>query len=474
MNKTNLSKIVVSSILLLSLLVTMISCGDGGGSDTTLTTGSQNGVGDKVLAFDREDNEKAEINVLYPLWGHYDEFFFREELDGTLMGSAIFERTVMVEDYLGIDIVPQPTNSIKDIATILRTNSMSGDDPYQIVLTHMYEGLTSIVSEGYVLDLYDLEYLSFDEDYWNLEAIEAVEVQSKAYLATNDYMLSDPNAVMFNKQMAMDFKIEDLYDLVRDGKWTLEKMFEIASQVSGGTGDESGTYGFTCLADWPLWAFIDSCDITVIKSEDGYKKLDMSTKNERYLNLFETMMDSFDDDYNYYYRKDKGVLNITSGQTLLSVERVGDAYQYMSSDVKFGFLPYPKYDEDQDQYRSYDWSGFLCIPSTVKNVELTAKTVECLAFFSGDTVCDAYYEHLLGLRVSEAPDDAEMLKTIFNNTVSNVIFNYRRTSDGLAYLSEAIHAGIRDQIDGKNYDSVSYLWGTYGKQAQKGLDAILN
>ena len=65
MNKTNLSKIVVSSILLLSLLVTMISCGDGGGSDTTLTTGSQNGVGDKVLAFDREDNEKAEINVLY-------------------------------------------------------------------------------------------------------------------------------------------------------------------------------------------------------------------------------------------------------------------------------------------------------------------------------------------------------------------------------------------------------------------------
>lgn len=474
MKKNKLLKVFGSLALLFAMLFTMISCGNKKDDDTVNTVDTQEIVGEKTLAFSKEDNEGAEVNILYPLWGHYDEFFFREELDGTLMGDAIYKRTKLVEDYLGIKLVSESTNSIKDIATLLRTNSMSGDDSYQIVLTHMYESLTAVVSEECALNLYDVEYLSFDEDYWNMEAIEAVEVQSNAYIAMNDYMLSDPETIMFNKTMADEYKIENLYDTVRNGKWTLEKMFEVASQVSGGTGDATGTYGFTCLADWPLWAFIDSCDINVITSVDGYKKLDMSSKNERYLGLFETMMDSFKEDYTYYYRKDGDVLNITSGQTLLSVERVGDAYQYMSSDVKFGFLPYPKYDEDQAEYRSYDWSGFLCIPSAVQNVELTAKTVECLAFFSEETVCEAYYEYLLGLRVSEAPDDAEMLKLIFDNTVSNVIFNYRRTSDGLCYLSEAIHAGIKAQLEGKNYDSISYLWGTYGRQAQKGLDAVLN
>ena len=475
------TKRAISKLLLLLLtfciLLTAVACKKDDEKQPTNNGDDTTDISDVQLAFPKTDY-KSEFTVLYPEWGMYKDFFFAKEgQEGETVASEIFNRANLVYDYLGVDVIGMPvasaggTQEIYRIAPIVSTAVQAQTDSYQLVLTHTYGSVSTLVGGNYLLDFYDFDNINLEADYWNKQALEELEVQGSAYLALSEYMLADPNAVFFNKQMLQDYEqLESPYKLVEDGRWTYEMMFQMASQVD--FDNESlenpldGTYGFGAMADWQFISFIDSCDVDWIVDDGGYLALNMGTANERYVNVVDTVTEMIKQDWTYLYSYQEGnditkKLDITQGKTLFTIDALHSAYGYRESEVKFGILPYPKYDTEQKEYQSFNWSGMMCVPRSVKNQEMVEKTLEALAYFSVETTTVAYYEKLLGARLSEAPEDKAMLDVIFDGIVLNKVINFALEPELNSLVYTIAFMAMEIDATGSATTSVMGNWNKY-------------
>ena len=83
----------------------------------------------------------------------------------------------------------------------------------------------------------------------------------------------------------------------------------------------------------------------------------------------------------------------------------------------------PKFDEAQKNYITLNWAGFMCVPASVGNTELVGKTVELLGYYNGQIVMPAFYDILLGQKISRDTESQQMLDIIFGNTVYDLGVN---------------------------------------------------
>ena len=473
-------------LLALCMLLSFAACKD---EEVPVDTGEQETSDPSIqLAFPKT-NYKAEFNVLYPEWQMYNDYFFAdEEQRGETIADAILQRADMVYDYLGVDVrgVPTPlhgTIAINAIAIEVKNKVGAGDDAYQLVMTHTFASVTSMVTDGYLLDFYGMENINLEADYWNKGAVDSLAVGGVGYYALSDYLISDPIAVFFNKGMLADYEqLQNPYQLVRDKKWTLDMMFQMASQVdfdNDGLEDPlQGTYGFTCMSNWPFISLLDSCGVSIVKNDDGYKSLDMSASNEAYASLLDIVFQNVGQDWTFlwpYGASETQKMTIANGKSLFSMESLKDAYKHRESEVKFGILPTPTGSEGQD-YQSFNWSGMMCVPNKVKNQAMVEQTLEALAYFSSETLKPAYYEKLLGARLADTPEDAEMLDVIWDSIVLNPAINYMEESGkDLGKLIYSIADGVNGiRVNGTPGFDIASQWNTYKKGAQDIINQFLN
>ena len=69
------------------------------------------------------------------------------------------------------------------------------------------------------------------------------------YRQVNDYMIPDPNVILFNNELIEKHSMESPYDLVKNGKWTIDKLGEMARAVTAPYDDNpdwthKDKYGF--------------------------------------------------------------------------------------------------------------------------------------------------------------------------------------------------------------------------------------
>ncbi len=480
---------LLSLLLLAAMLVSVFAaCKKKDGTEETTTTTNANEE-EVPFLFDKTDYD-SDFTFLRPENNYKDFYFTDTGVEGTdLISTALYERAALVEEYLGVTVKSTTVGDINTIYPALNQQNMSGDKTYQAALTHCFTGITSLISENLLYDFYDMEDLDLDADYWNSEALEALEVGGNAYLALNDFMINDPTAVFFNKSMLSQYNIEStytdgksVYDVVRDGEWTLDKLIELSSSIHVSNGDDvwdmNDTYGFAAMADWPFLSLIDSCAVEWLDPGPGYRLLRMSSANERYETVYEKVVQLADADstYMWNYGDSTNAVKITDNRFLFMFSTLKAAYNYRDSEVTFGILPYPKYDTDQEDYRSFDWSGMLCVPLNPGNINMVAQTLECLAYYSEDTIRVAYYEKLLGKRLADEPDDAEMITDyIFGNIVLNPTINFiEKATSPLGTLVYTISKMLRAKLNNTEIYDISHNWGENRKTAQAQIDAFLN
>ena len=474
----------ISLLVLLGMLVCCFSCGQQGGTDGgTITENVQLSQSDRELPFDKENYQK-DFNVLYFDTTLYKNFYFDEITEaGDVIEKSLVERRILVQDYLGVNIKGTTEGgTTSTIQTAIARDVLAGIDTYQMVLTHGYIGLAALVTENHVIDLYELEDISFNEEYYNLNVIDNLEVGGKAYYGSSDYMIPDVCAVLFNKEMYKTYQFtEDLYDIVRNGEWTLEKFKQMASVVAVNSGDpawdKEDTYGLGVRADWEFIPLVDSCDISWLTGS-GYQTLNMGPNNQKYQDLYEWCESVIDSEWSYMYNygDNDNKVTMADGRFLFTMEPVKNAKDHLSSDVKFGMLPYPKFDKDQQEYYSLDAAGVFCVPITAADKAMIGKVIECLSFYSAETVNVAYYERLLGSRVADAPDDAEMLSEyIFGNVTSNAAYNFSEKANmPLGILVYTIPKMLRAKLNGTTVNTIATNWASNRIAAQAVIDSTIN
>ena len=353
-----------------------------------------------------------------------------EEEDGDIINDAVYRRNSTVEEMYNVNFVYDVREGSSESGKpfiwmkTLRSSVLAGDDSYDLAGGYGYV-LASVSLEGVCSNLCEISSIDFSDSWWATRSMEQAMIGDKVYMSIGE---ADPlyydslYAVYFNKRIAEDIQAEDLYQTVRDGKWTLDKMIEISSAASSdingdGEMDENDRYGL--LVGWTMAidAFIPAFDIEITgKDADGIPYL--MPLSERYTDA-QKKLDAFVHSKDAWYEGGLGVhvSPFMSGQGLFLTESIGKAHIMREMRDDFGILPYPKYDEAQENYQTYicdgNTTGFS-IPITA-DAEKSGMILNALNALGQADVRPEYYDRALKGKAARDDDSVDMLDIIFNS-----------------------------------------------------------
>jgi ABC-type glycerol-3-phosphate transport system substrate-binding protein len=401
------------------------------GTETAADTGDKPDI-------EKSDYSGEEFMILYIDWALYSKYYFSEEANGDAVNDAIFERTSTIEEYLNIDInsVTFGNTDTPEYEAMKKT-VLAGEDAYDLALIHNSSDIGKYVSDGIVMNWNDIPCIDMTKSYWNQSVRENMEIAGVLPFASNSFMIPDVTSIFFNKQLIENFKLEDPYELVKSGKWTWDKLIEMSSGASAdingdGKFDENDQYGFVTEFDWQTASIVAGCgQYMVQKDENGEPQIVFNTEKmvsiiEKINNFVSNGNLTFTWPYSPATDPNAGgtpPVSFDSGRALFYSVPLSLAGVFRETDVEFGILPTPKYNVEQKDYITLNWAGFMCVPASVRNTELVGKTTELLGYYNGKIVMPAFYDILLGQKISRDTESQEMLDIIFGNTVYDLGVN---------------------------------------------------
>ena len=438
--------------LMLVLAIGMLaSCGakdDGGrGADTTADTAPavdtaadketeaetdalearklvDDGLGDK-------DFGGKEYRMLYQL--RYADFQYAEELTGDVMNDAVYARNMAVEDRLNVKLVHN-TGEEEALAQHIKNSALSGNDEYDLYLGHtMYTGQYAV--QGIFRNWYDTS-VDFTKPWFPQTAIQNLTLNGKMFLTASDICLSlSSNAYCyyFNKELAEVNGLEDMYDVVNRGDWTLDHLMtnvaSIYQDVNGdGTATEEDLYGFCGEKTNSVVAYLYSFKIPTAEIDDTGKLSIVLGTDERGVDAMDRLRTLLYKTVGSY-PKSADYRTMFSGQHALFVTGVLDESVGVyrdSCDFDYGIIPYPKYDAAQDGYYTVAGGSVSssAIPITVSDLDLISSCFTALSAENWKTVIPAYYD--VTLKYKGARDEASiaMIDTILAGRNLDFAFMY--------------------------------------------------
>ncbi len=366
------------------------------------------------------------------------DYFWVKEGGENVVSEALYTRQQKVAAHLGVEVIATETTgdhlvNYQEFMTSVK-NKDGAIDSY---FTNQYAGIPALLTGGYIQDLSSVEGLELDAEYWNMSYMESLSIYDKYYLGYNSFCVPKVYMLVFNKTMMEQYADSlggAVYDLVKDYKWTVDRMISLANLVyvdqSGDGKTEDDIFGITGVQWVPYTAFLQASDIQLVEqNEKGqYVASVYNEKNKaKTTALVEKLSDLAAGDSAWFrFRVEPTtIIPLTSGRTLMSMVKSSDLEGFLNYDITFGVLPYPMFDEEQRNvgYRSINYDGNLVLPSYLRKEQMIAETVEMLAFY-GAPVQTAVFEKMLGKQVADTPDDAAMLDLIWDSVCSDFGMTY--------------------------------------------------
>ncbi len=404
---------------------------------------------------------------------YYAEKYINGGENVHVLNNTIYEMNTMVEDHLGVEIAFEnvTVSTGHEVFNKVQPTLMSGDDAYQLCILHPYYDYNTFISGGYALDFYELDDLDLDKPYWNAEVMDRLSINGHAFIGLGDLCRYQLNMLYCNKDLLADAGKAVPYDLVRDQKWTLDELMTLTSGLyrdnnGNSERDYEDTYGYASLWDANATSFMQSSDIYVLTRNDE-NMYELSMYGDRLINLYEKLYKwSKDESFKlwnygeYVANGSKQLIDFHDNRTYVTMDALGT--QYLDAEFEVGILPLPKYDVAQENYAHPNWGNNLILPTTIRNKEMVGQVLEMMAYYSRSHVQQIYYNDVLQLRVSEAPDDREMVELIYNTVVFDPGIAYCDGYEALWYLVYLPAFNIRDGVE-----SIASYYKRYSAQIEK-------
>lgn len=460
---------IISILLMLSMLISFVAC-SGNSNDkknpTNAVTTSPSETTEPVIFYEPDELPEnlnfdgEEVVFLSPTGksgSHWDGEITVEELSSEAVNDSIYNREKFVEDRLGVEIENVMVEQDDYNKTVL-TQMTADEDTYQIYAASTV-WFAPNVFEGYLCDLYDLEYIDLEKPWWSQHFTEAASFKDHLYLATGSLSLSLTRflfAVYYNKALAEDYapeypELADLYAIVESGDWTYDKFYELGSNIykdmdGNSERNEEDIYGITLINGIATDTIWSGFDLRIFnKDESDWFYFDIN-QDKLYSCLDKMMQLIFETNGCYVPEntEDDALQEISSkfaGDTALFMinklhEAESETLRNMTSD--YGILPYPKYDDKQEDYYSYAHDQYLsfAIPNTNPTPDIAAAVLEAMASYSyretepaylnlalkGKYMSDAYSRRMIDLVVDGFKLDSSW---IYCQTLGNVGGEFR-------------------------------------------------
>ncbi|MCL2816478.1 MAG: extracellular solute-binding protein [Oscillospiraceae bacterium] len=365
---------------------------------------------------------------------------YAEEENGDPINDAVYRRNKIVEDRYNIKIVNLPENG--DLAPRALKSVKAGDDAFDM-MCHGLSQINGLTTEGYLYDLITFPYIDLTKPWWDQKAVEQLTITGRLFATIGNYLITDKDAtwiLMFNKQVLQNHNLEDPYQLVKNGDWTMDIMLGMMKAVvkdlnGDGKMDDEDQWGLVSQYR-NSEAFYNGAGEYVAKVNPATGEPEITMFSERAIEICEKIFDLQADknitinadEYNSKYPNNTvwdgmQLVVFNTNRALFYYAGMNRVTLLRDMETDFGIIPPPKYNKDQnDYYPSVEvgCTSSVAIPVTVTDKDRAGIITEALSAESQYTLLPAYYDISLKTKFARDDESQEMLDLIFANRLYDI------------------------------------------------------
>ena len=462
-----MKKIYLLAVALIAGVIIIASCAD----DAPINNGQNQAGGGAYAPTDGEPEQAAPEHTIFDVLPErnfdgmtftvyvppnpdspVDKGTFAEELTGDIFNDAIFHRNRRVEEQYNVRIAAVYGANWDSAVGDLRTDVRAGELRADVYFTHVFAGVAAKVSEGLLRTWDAVPHLDFEQPWWNSTIIENLNIANRMFYIAGAMSIQEPLVMLFNKDMILDLHLENPYTLVREGRWTVDKLSEMARAAArdlngdGIMSPEHDQFGLEFGMSWQTPALMYASNlISVTLDDNGFPHIDLL--GERHVRAFERISEMlWDESMTFLYGGDTVEANnipfmgIDSGRVLFVQWNLFNVHRLRATEIDYGILPLPKLDESQERYLSVSWTGMYGLPAIIDDgrLEMIGIVMESMSALGYTDVIPVYYDIVLKEKFARDEDSREMLDIILNNMVFDLGLNFQTGASHPGFFTAAL------------------------------------
>jgi len=468
------------SVLLSAALLT--SCGEGAVPVTDENTTAAETTAEPVI-----DNYEPLRNLNFNgdtvtmlIRTQFEYEFYAESLNGEVVNDAVYERDKFVEELLNVNLdyvrLPGSYSERTGFAAAYQNSVTVGDNAYELVASAA-NYMLPLTSEGYFKNLITTPNVDTEKPWYAQGYIQNMSIDGKLFLVTGSAainMTENSCVMFFNKDLLNSLGHSLFYDDVRVGTWTFDKLNNLVRDVysdlnGNSTLDDDDRYGYLTYNNMINAQLFGMGQHYIEKDKDGklYFKTSLSESDVNAYEKVEKFMNELDSTYHYIDTANnalvatENILKIWNrGNTLFMPQVLSTASKLRDTAFDFGILPMPKYDESQENYRTFILENVTVMGiSPTANAPLAGAVLEALSVYGYEDISPKYFEIALKEKYSRDTDTKDMLDIIRDS----VTFEYPMITQFMASCIQkqtAMVSGFESQAASlaANFDKLVQGW----------------
>ena len=467
------------AVLMLVCCIGLVSCGDDEETKKPSTDNTDKkpdnsedkdyeiNLSDEPLEIPEDAKSKYEgktfvIDAPTP-WGK--DRFVREDYNDDPLNDSIKRMNDAVADTIGVTLDATMLTYTPNQSKVFVDSVLANDGKFDVMAIHTESNCAALVIADAVLNFDYLEYCDLSKPWWNAGFTESSSILDVNYFGVSSSCYAiylNTVVLLFNKDLAAEHNLPDFYQLVRQGKWTIDELINATKNFTQDL-DGDGLYNendlIAIVSDdghninaW-LGAFRQS---TVDKGENDEPTI--VANNARMSNIVDKLYTLYHEGrrmkiYPISWRESsdntKDIYNnaFAEGRVLFDIAYIDEATKMRDYDINFGILPMPKLNLDQEEYGSYVEAWHLCyaVPKNCPDHEYTSTVLETMAYYSYQYTYPTIIEQTIYGTGTRDIESGEMLDIVFKNMEWEFGYIYNGNGTGYSYMLAALmNEGSKD------------------------------
>lgn len=407
--------------------------------------------------------------------------FYVESMNGEILNDEIYARNMAVEERYNVKLAE--ARGGLNPSDILAKEVQAGDTSYSVCVDRI-EVVSGYVPGNIYYCFNDIPNIDLSMPWWNKNSQTGFSIGGKVYFCSSDYLLFDKQriyALFFNKSIAANYDLGDLYGIVESGKWTMDLMNEMSEKSSSDlNGDASITFdddqygivfgSYDCYASL-LYSMdnristkdSDDMPVLTLNNEKTIKSLE-KLSNE----MFSKEIAAYGEEVTKNWSLGESPQYIFEESRALFYLEMLHVARLLNTDIDYGIIPLPKFDESQEQYLTamqYIMGTVITVPINSPDIDFTGFMLEALSAESKYTTLSVFIETVI--KTKKAPDERApyMIDLMFDGIVYDIAacFNW----GGLQTL-------IANTIPKSRSNNFASEYAALSEKAEKDLQKTVN
>ena len=398
-----------------------------------------------------------------------------EEVTGEIINDTVYERNAFAEERYNVDVTSEETTAA---VSQIEKSVKAGTEDYSVVWERI-NTLIPAAQSGYLKNLYKVSAFDFEAPWWDGNSVRSLTINDKLFFACNDinvHTIEGCSAMYFSKTVLNNRQMENPYEIVREYRWTLDKMEEMmratAADTNGdGVRNEGDTYGLVTGIGQYL-SLINGANeqLVLLEHTDEGDTFILNIASEPVIEVTEKVCGMLNDKnltvvvnydswgYNAFY----------TDMSLFYIMQLGSVVGLRNNmENDFGVIPFPMKNEEQGFYTTSmeATAQAMCIPLSSASADMIGTVTETMAVYSDQYLIDAYYETTLKGKIARDRDTNEML---------DILTGTRTFDYSTCYGSWGVYNNFRTYIEANGGSDLASFAAKQQKLFTKNMEKTVN